>query len=179
MSLCHILSLQIFACILIGVGSYALNNRANSLADQTLPTGLIVIGVFIMLVSLIGALSAWKENTKGLLFYFVILLLITIVLFAVAIAVYSQRNNADSLIDKAWHSSSADVHQEIQNALSCCGLFNNTDTLSPSTCTAQTNNTPCFDPLVDAFHKAFKAAGATGIAFAVIMVSADFIYIIG
>lgn len=54
--------------MLIGVGSYALNNKANVLAGQTLPSGLIAMGVFILALAAVGAVSAWKENIVGLAF---------------------------------------------------------------------------------------------------------------
>jgi hypothetical protein len=56
----------IFACALIGLGSYALNSSANSIAGQTLPAGLVAMGVFILILSAIGAISAWKESVVGL-----------------------------------------------------------------------------------------------------------------
>jgi hypothetical protein len=56
----------IFACALIGLGSYALNSSANSIAGQTLPAGLVAMGVFILLLSAVGAISAWKESVVGL-----------------------------------------------------------------------------------------------------------------
>lgn len=52
--------------MLIGVGSYALNSEANSLVGQTLPIGLIVMGVFVLLLSALGGISAWRESIAGL-----------------------------------------------------------------------------------------------------------------
>jgi hypothetical protein len=57
---------QIFGCTLIGVGSYALNNQAQLLAGQTLPGGIIAMGVFVLVLSAVGACSAWKESIVGL-----------------------------------------------------------------------------------------------------------------
>jgi len=54
--------LQIFGCVLCGVGAYALQSKAGSLAGETLPQGIIVIGVFIILISFLGCLAAFKES---------------------------------------------------------------------------------------------------------------------
>lgn len=50
----------------MGVGSYALNAKVNNLVGSTLPTGLIVVGAFMLLLAGIGAISAWKESRFGL-----------------------------------------------------------------------------------------------------------------
>lgn len=78
----------------MGVGAYALNNQVGSLAGQTIPAGIIVLGVFILLVSLLGIVAAWKEYRVLLAIYFVLLLLFTIILFAVGIAVYVEKDSA-------------------------------------------------------------------------------------
>jgi hypothetical protein len=48
--------------VLCGVGGYAMQTKAGSLAGQTLPQGIIVLGVFIILVSFLGCVSAYKES---------------------------------------------------------------------------------------------------------------------
>lgn len=57
---------QIFGCVLCAVGSYALNSKVAELVGQTLPQGLIVVGAFLLILSFIGAASAWKEFRIGL-----------------------------------------------------------------------------------------------------------------
>src|SRR3979409_1812665 len=64
----------IFGIVLMSVGSYAMNNTLAFIQGTTLPAGLIVLGVFIMLLSLLGAVSAWKESRGFLGLYFVLLL---------------------------------------------------------------------------------------------------------
>lgn len=53
---------QIFGIVLISVGSYALNSTVAGIVGTTLPAGLIVLGVFIMLVALLGGISAYRES---------------------------------------------------------------------------------------------------------------------
>ena len=48
--------------MLCGVGAYALQSKAGLLAGETLPQGIIVLGVFIILISFLGCLAAFKES---------------------------------------------------------------------------------------------------------------------
>jgi len=48
--------------VLCGVGAYALQSKAGLLAGETLPQGIIVLGVFIILISFLGCLAAFKES---------------------------------------------------------------------------------------------------------------------
>lgn len=54
--------MKVFGIVLTAVGSYALNNQVAVLSGSTVSEGIIVVGVFIMLLSLLGCLSAWKES---------------------------------------------------------------------------------------------------------------------
>lgn len=162
----------IFGAVLMGVGSYAINNTVGSIAGTTIPIGLIVLGVFIMLLSILGALSAWRESRAFLGIYFVFLLIFTIILFAVGIAVYVERDNASSILTSAWNSASTDVQSTIQSTLSCCGL-----TAVPANYTgcpsddAEALTRACLPVMVDLWESSFTTAGACGIAFSVIMLA--------
>jgi hypothetical protein len=161
----------IFACVLIGVGSYALNNQVGAIAGSTIPTGLIVLGVFILILALLGAFSAWRESRALLGIYFLFLLIFTIILFAVGIAVYVEKDNAGDLITTAWMDSGPDVQMSLQNAYTCCGLAA-WNVSSPGNCPPAANmpgGPACLPLMVDTFNSAFKTAGACGIAFSVIM----------
>jgi len=169
----------IFGCVLMSVGSYALNNEIGDLAGATIPTGLIVLGVFIMLLSLVGAMAAWRESRVFLGCYFVFLLLFTIILFAVGIAVYVEKNDSDVFISKAWNEAPPDVRQSLSSYVGCCGLntFNDSESTDGGyyQCPAPYNNpsnTPaCLPLMVDLFDHSFTTAGACGIAFSVVMLA--------
>jgi len=82
----------IFGCVLMGVGSYAYNNNnLGSLTGATLPLGIVTLGVFIMFLSFLGCISAWRESRVFLGFYFFFLALMTFLLFVVGIAVYVKK----------------------------------------------------------------------------------------
>jgi hypothetical protein len=52
----------IFGSVLCAVGGYASTSKAGALAGETLPHGIIALGVFIILLSLLGCLAAFKES---------------------------------------------------------------------------------------------------------------------
>jgi hypothetical protein len=166
----------IFGCVLMSVGSYALNNQVGALAGQTIPTGLIVLGVFIMLLALVGGMAAWRESRVFLGCYFVFLLLFTIILFAVGIAVYVKKNDSASLITTAWNGSPPDVRQSLSAYVGCCGLLVFNDSLPdyykcPDGFNDRSTTPACLGKMVDIFNSSFTTAGACGIAFSIIMLA--------
>lgn len=160
----------IFGAVLMGVGSYALNNQIGALTGATIPTGLIVLGVFIMLLAMLGAMSAWRENRAFLGIYFFFLLIFTIILFAVGIAVYVKKDDAQSLLNTAWVDSPNDVRASLQAYVECCGLYRFNDSLAAQPC-AVAYTEPCMPKMVKIFNDSFKTAGACGIAFSIIMLA--------
>jgi len=175
----------IFACVLCALGSYALNNQVAVLSGQTLPQGIVVIGAFLLILSLVGYVSAWKEIRIGLGIYFFFICILTIILFSVGIAVYVKKNEADVYITEAWVESSDDTRQSLQNAFWCCDLvqFNETcqteqapagqPCLSPCDMPANAPDAPvstCLPLMTSSFTNNFQTAGACGIAFSIIMV---------
>lgn len=106
--------------------------------------------------------------------YFFFISIITIILFAVGIAVYVKRNEASVYIAEGWAVASDDTKSSLQAAFFCCGL-NSLDDVSPKTfpCddrVASGVTQPCAPLMLDSFSANFNTAGACGIAFSVIMI---------
>jgi hypothetical protein len=118
---------MIFGIVLCATGSAALAGYAASIAGTTLPKGLIVVGAFLIITSLIGALSAWFEFRLGLGFYFVSMLLWTIILLAIGIAVLAVKNNLSTYLASGWALADCGTQQTIQNNFACCGRFGQSD----------------------------------------------------
>lgn len=179
---------SIFGIILISVGAYALNNQLGVVSGTTLPAGIVVMGVFILLLALLGSIAAYKESRGFLGLYFVILLILTIILFAVGIAVTAEKSNASSYISSGYKAafngsqSSQSIVVTTQNAFSCCGLNKFADQYTIYPCLGYNNatsvpdtlrstyNAYCLPQLTNAFDSAMGAAGGCGIAFAIIMI---------
>jgi len=174
----------IFACVLMGVGSVAYTRNVGPIAGQTIPQGIIAMGVFIMFLSFTGCFGAWRENRLALGCYFFFLLLFTILLLAIGIGVIAKKDEAGYYMGQGWESASNDVRASLQNSFSCCGLytFNDTWTAFPPyqcpsltsgngnpPCSPNPNQCPCYNLLVSAFNKSYNDLGATGVSFAVFM----------
>ena len=163
----------IFSVVIIAVASYALSSSINALTGVTLPAGLICLGVFILLLSFLGALSVWKESRVGLALYLAALLCIILALFAVSVAVYVRRGDAESYIRQGWQLAPPDVLSALEVQFACCGLdrppLNATASCpSPSLVSIPAGQT-CLSLFVSAFQSNLTRAGGCGIAFAVVM----------
>jgi len=145
----------------------------NDLAGVTLPAGLIFIGAIMFILALLGGLSSWRESRVGLIIYLVFLLLIVLTLFALGIAVYVQKNNADTYIIEGWQYSPPDVRQALMIEFKCCGLQTwpkntTTDCPPPNLVTIPTGQI-CLPLFEESLKSNFMTAGGCGIAFAVLM----------
>ena len=117
----------IFGIILCATGGAALAGYAASIAGTSLPKGLIVVGAFLIVTAIIGALSAWFEVRLGLGVYFVSMLVWTIILLAIGIAVLSVKSNLQTYIAAGWALADCGTQQTIQNEFACCGRFGQND----------------------------------------------------
>lgn len=163
----------VFACVCIGVGAVALNSRVGVLTGVTLPAGLIVIGVFIMILSFFGCFGAWMEKKVVLGIYFACLCILTIILLSVGIAVYVKKDEANTYIEQGWKSASDDIKDVLQHEFQCCGYYTYADVYqakSPYKCPENGPKQACQDLLIGSFNKNFVSAGGVGIAFAVLMI---------
>ncbi|EDV58307.1 CD63 antigen [Drosophila erecta] len=99
----------------------------------SIPTFLIVIGAFIILISFFGCWGALKENYCLVLSFSVMLAIIFILELAAGISGYVLRNDASDLIKTSLTSSlseyNADNHNaitklwdDIQGDFDCCGV---------------------------------------------------------
>ena len=151
--------------------------QIGALSGQTLPIGIAVLGVFILLLSLLGGVAAYKESRAFLLVYFLFLLLLTLVLFFVGIAVYVERNNAATYITQGWATASPDLRQSLEQIFACCGCCSSSYVQINAT---STQDYPCViaDPALQQgclsvftsyFQQYYVTAGGCGIGFAVVM----------
>jgi len=159
----------IFACVLMGVGSVAYNHNVGPLVGSTIPVGIIVLGVFIMFLSFIGCIGAYRESRMFLGCYFLFLLLFTVLLLAVGIGVYAKREEAGAYIEQGWRGASNDVRVSFQNGFQCCGLFTYNDTLAGSPCPTGNITQGCDNILISTFNNSYNTMGAVGVAFAILM----------
>ena len=80
------------------------------------------MGIFVMLISLVGCIGAKRESRLILGIYAVILVILIICQIAVGIAVYANQSEAVKLLTLGWNAAAPATLVLIQNYLQCCGL---------------------------------------------------------
>lgn len=124
----------ILGIIMTAVGSAGSSNTYAEFAGENLPVGILVLGVFIMLVSLVGCCGAKKESRVILGVYSVVLVILIICQISVGIAIYAKQDEAPDMLRSAWDRSTNWQKTVIQNSLECCGLevYNKTSVNVPA-----------------------------------------------
>jgi hypothetical protein len=166
----------IFSIVLMAVGTVASNQSVGPLSGTEIPTGIVVLGVFILILSLIGCLGAWKESRIFLGCYFFFLLLLTILLFAVGLAVYSKREQAGAYMLDGWTLAPNNVRVTFQKQLKCCGLLTFNDSLAGIPCPDEVlvnatdgSQVACLPLMTNLFRDSMQQLGGVAVAFAVLM----------
>jgi len=169
----------IFGCVLAAVGSYALSGHVNALAGVTVPRGIIVVGVMIILISIMGLLASWKESRLFLSVYFFFILILTVILFSVGIAVFVEKDKSGQYMSQGWRSldymgspdSANEIRIDLQNSLDCCGLtVFNVSAGYPCPATALQTKQTCLPRLQSVFESNFGTAGSCAIGFSIVMI---------
>ncbi|KAH8249252.1 hypothetical protein KR032_007666 [Drosophila birchii] len=104
----------------------------------SIPTFLIVIGAFIIVISFFGCWGALKENYCLVLSFSIMLAIIFILELAAGISGYVLRSDASDLISKSLKTSMAEyksleqnpttrLWDDIQRDFDCCGVNSYTD----------------------------------------------------
>jgi hypothetical protein len=114
--------LWILGIILIALGGYALNELKNvkEIANITIPAGLIVLGVFIIILTVVGCVVAYKEKLVGLIFYTIIMLILLICLIGVGGGAFTYRNDAERPLAAAWTRATDAQRNVLQGYFVCC-----------------------------------------------------------
>jgi len=115
--------LWILGIILIALGGVALNElkKIEALENVSIPAGLIVLGVFLLVLTIVGCVVAYKEKLVGLIFYTILILILLICLIGVGGGAFTYRKNADPPLAKAWQAVGSGARISVQNYFDCCG----------------------------------------------------------
>jgi len=115
--------LWILGIILIALGGVAVNalKQISALETVSIPAGLIVLGVFLIILTVVGCVVAYKEKLVGLIFYTVLILILLICLIGVGGGAFTYRKNAAVPLRAAWVATSDTTRNVTQNYFKCCG----------------------------------------------------------
>jgi len=187
----------LFALLLVVLGAIAVRalNQYSFLTKVSVPAGLIVLGIFLLLVIFLGLYGSFKKSTKFLAAYFVLLFVFIICEFGVGGGSYAYRSQVPGTLEYSWSRLGDVDRNNLQWSFGCCGWFNITDfpgskcnwtdhhaIINSTTGTTggmmmrdilqlQNDTTynftiPCEGLLVSYFDKQLYAAGTVGIVFA-------------
>jgi hypothetical protein len=172
---------QILGIVMTAVGSAGMSNQYSALVGSTLPTGVIVLGVFVMLISLVGCVGAKRENRIILAIYAVVLLILVICQICVGIAVYANQNQGTVVLTAGWDQATNGVKVLIQDALGCCGLivYNASSPMTsglagqpcPSTVTNPASaSVTCMSLIIAQVQASYTSVGVVAIVFAFLQI---------
>jgi hypothetical protein len=126
---------------------------------------VIVLGIFILLVGIIGLLGAKYQNRLILLFYFVVVVILFVLTLACGAWVLTLKGQEAALVRSGWNNAPALVRSTVQKTYDCCGLDVWNKTVSPldecnTFAPGQTTGETCLHFLVDIVAKYYSSFGA-------------------
>ncbi|XP_074835537.1 tetraspanin-31 [Carettochelys insculpta] len=141
--------------------------------------GVIAVGVFLLLIAIVGLIGAIHHHQVMLFFYMVILGLVFLFQLGVSCSCLAlNRSRQERLFIAAWNIMSATTRNQLEEKLNCCGLLN--DTSEPAAihafqtdydaCTAmcKANTTSCSwcgEKMLKHADEALKILGGVGLFF--------------
>ncbi|CAL8366896.1 unnamed protein product [Lota lota] len=136
--------------------------------------GVIAVGVFLLLIAIVGLIGAIHHHQVMLFFYMVILFIVFLFQFGVSCSCLAMnRGQQETLLNSAWGMLRNNTKVELENKLNCCGLLNTNATrtqfeLDFLTCNAtckQTTCSQCGDMMLHHASEVLKILGGVGLFF--------------
>jgi hypothetical protein len=157
----------IFGAIIIGLGAYTMQGDTSIYFSSALPTGIIVLGVFILFLSFLGCFGAMRENRILLAAYAGILLIIFICQLIIACVILADQAQVAQYLSDAWTGASVATKQKLQSDFGCCGYNTFNDTQAAQPCpTGSTQG--CYQLLQSSLTSKLSLLGGFGIFLAFI-----------
>ncbi|KAJ3586786.1 hypothetical protein NHX12_013179 [Muraenolepis orangiensis] len=137
--------------------------------------GVIAVGVFLLLIAIVGLIGAIHHHQVLLFFYMVILFIVFLFQFGVSCSCLAMnRGQQETLLNSAWGMMHNKTKEDLEYKLNCCGLLNTTATraqyyLDVGTCTAPCKQVEicytCGDKMLTHANEALKILGGVGLFF--------------
>ncbi|CAN0358490.1 tetraspanin-31-like [Lethenteron reissneri] len=149
--------------LLIGVAAYGAG--FGIISSISVVGGVISVGFFLFLVSIVGLVGAVKHHQVLLFFYMVILVPMFIVQLGVSCTCLAlNENQQDTLLELSWANANNKTREDVQKYLQCCGFTNTTE--DPLCAEAHPNYTPCSLVFGKSLDGLLRAVGGIGLFFA-------------
>ncbi|KAM9344243.1 tetraspanin-31 [Pholidichthys leucotaenia] len=133
--------------------------------------GVIAVGVFLLLIAVVGLVGAIHHHQVMLFFYMVILFIVFLFQFGVSCSCLAMNQGQQkTLLNKAWEIMNNKTKADLEVRLDCCGLFNitehNQDIAScPAQCKPHGECKFCGNLMLDHATEALKILGGVGLFF--------------
>jgi len=176
----------VLGLLLVIIGAYtllALKDVSELLPMGSLPAGLVVIGVFILLLTVVGCCTTKRGMVGGLVLYTIFMLLLLICLLGVGGGTFAYRHDVVDKLGDSWDGASDDARNMAQEYFSCCG-WNETQSYPGSNCLVNgtSNHTeidvgnevpdpskpPCKTRIVEFADKYLYIAAVAGVVISII-----------
>ncbi|XP_077428122.1 tetraspanin-31 [Vanacampus margaritifer] len=139
--------------------------------------GVIAVGVFLLLIAIVGLVGAMHHHQVMLFFYMVILFIVFLFQFGVSCSCLAMnRGQQEGLLNSTWGMLEINTKMDLESQLNCCGLFNVTGNREqfdqdwndcPALC-AKTKPNSCYscgDMMLHHASEALKILGGVGLFF--------------
>ncbi|CAM4676639.1 hypothetical protein PO909_014262 [Leuciscus waleckii] len=137
--------------------------------------GVIAVGFFLLLISIVGLIGAVHHHQVMLFFYMVILFIVFLFQFGVSCSCLAMnQGQQENLLNSSWRIMSNDTRISLEKKLDCCGLFNNTLhqtdfvsdlNLCESLCVVKKSCLTCGEKMLQHSSEALKILGGVGLFF--------------
>ncbi|KAG7477400.1 hypothetical protein MATL_G00069260 [Megalops atlanticus] len=106
--------------------------------------GVIAVGVFLLLIAIVGLIGALNHHQVMLFFYMVILFLVFLFQFGVSCSCLAMnREQQEKLLNATWGMMGNGTRGALEKQLDCCGLFNTTASQAQFVSEVQSCIAPC------------------------------------
>ncbi|XP_015236621.1 PREDICTED: tetraspanin-31 [Cyprinodon variegatus] len=137
--------------------------------------GVIAVGVFLLLIAIVGLIGAIHHHQVMLFFYMVILFIVFLFQFGVSCSCLAMnRGQQVALLNSTWGIMLNDTKTDLESQLNCCGLLNTTDSRQTfeadvencrAPCKKEDRCQSCGDKMLNHATEALKILGGVGLFF--------------
>ncbi|CAL9703590.1 unnamed protein product [Knipowitschia caucasica] len=136
--------------------------------------GVIAVGFFLLLISIVGLIGALHHHQVMLFFYMVILFIVFLFQFGVSCSCLAMnRGQQEALLSSAWGILQNKTRIDLETQLNCCGLFKNSSQSSfdtdwancPALCKKNNDCATCGGKMLNHATEALKILGGVGLFF--------------
>ncbi|MEE6515664.1 hypothetical protein FKM82_024606 [Ascaphus truei] len=137
--------------------------------------GVIAVGIFLLLIAIVGFIGAASHHQVMLFLYMVVLFLVFVLQFGVSCSCLAMnQSQQEQFLNTTWSKMSDDTKTELESQLNCCGLLNTTEgraqfatdyALCKAICIQTKTCQTCGDVMLKHANEVLKILGGVGLFF--------------